>query len=211
MSGWLELPIDTLDDEWIEYTVRMNDEIDKYIDRRQAAKMSDLPSFIDTPATAKMQTNNLCLNNPPLRWHADKTVPCLGEVWVFGSNLAGRHGAGAAAVARKKFGAVYGLGVGYQGLESAHCYAIPTKGEQLQTLPLDAILYAVDEFLDFAHRMERFHFFVTRIGCGLAGHLFGAEMDTVTSKRIDPGSNWRPNRRVIQEIVALSPLETWRN
>jgi len=132
--------------------------------------MSDLPSFIDTPATAKMQTNNLCLNNPPLRWHADKTVPCLGEVWVFGSNLAGRHGAGAAAVARKKFGAVYGLGVGYQGLESAHCYAIPTKGEQLQTLPLDAILYAVDEFLDFAHRMERFHFFVTRIGCGLAGH-----------------------------------------
>jgi len=40
----------------------------------------------------------------------------------------------------------------------------------LQTLPLDAILYAVDEFLDFAHRMERFHFFVTRIGCGLAGH-----------------------------------------
>jgi len=94
----------------------------------------------------------------------------MGEVWVFGSNLAGRHGAGAAAVARKKFGAVYGLGAGYQGLEPAHCYAIPTKDGQMQTRPLDAILYAVDEFVDFARRMERFRFFITRIGCGLAGY-----------------------------------------
>ena len=121
-----------------------------------------------------MRPPNLCPiiypGSQPLRWHEDKTVPCMGEVWVFGSNLAGRHGAGAAAVARKKFGAVYGLGAGYQGLEPAHCYAIPTKDGQLQTQPLDAILYAVDEFVDFARRMERLRFFITRIGCGLAGY-----------------------------------------
>ncbi len=67
-------------------------------------------------------------------------------IFVFGSNLAGRHGKGAALFARQKHGAVYGQGVGLQG----HSYAIPTKDEQLRTLPLEAIREHVEEFKRFA-------------------------------------------------------------
>lgn len=87
-------------------------------------------------------------------------------IFVFGSNLAGRHGKGAALYARQKHGAVYGQGVGLQG----NAYAIPTKDEKLRVLPLDRIKPYVDEFLAFARRHPEMHFFVSAIGCGLAGY-----------------------------------------
>lgn len=87
-------------------------------------------------------------------------------IFVFGSNLAGRHGKGAALYALEHKGAIYGRGVGPQG----NSYAIPTKGYRLQTLPLESIKGYVIQFIVYAlvHSTEEFE--VTRIGCGLAGY-----------------------------------------
>lgn len=87
-------------------------------------------------------------------------------VFVFGSNLAGRHGAGAALYARRHYGAVYGQGVGRQG----NAYAIPTKDSALRTLLIDRIAEFVADFLDYARSHQDEQFQVTRIGCGLAGY-----------------------------------------
>lgn len=87
-------------------------------------------------------------------------------IFVFGSNLAGIHGAGAARSALAMFGAVWGVGVGLQG----RSYAIPTKDERIQTLPLNRIRPYVDQFLEFARAHPEMNFQVTRIGCGLAGY-----------------------------------------
>lgn len=82
------------------------------------------------------------------------------EIFVFGSNLAGMHGGGAARIARLHFGAVMGQGVGLQG----QSYAIPTMQGGVET-----IRPYVEEFLDFANRHPELHFLVTPIGCGIAG------------------------------------------
>jgi len=87
-------------------------------------------------------------------------------IFVFGSNLAGRHGAGAALHALKHKGAVLGVGVGLRG----RSYAIPTKDERLRTLPLARIKPYVDAFVLFARCHPEMQFEVTRVGCGLAGY-----------------------------------------
>lgn len=88
------------------------------------------------------------------------------KIFVFGSNLAGRHGAGAALFARKKCGAIYGQGEGLQG----QSYGIPTKDENIQTLSLTEIAFHVDRFKKFATEHPEFEFEITPIGCGLAGY-----------------------------------------
>lgn len=90
----------------------------------------------------------------------------IKEIFVFGSNLAGRHGKGAALDAVKEHGAIYGQGRGLQG----NSYAIPTKDEFIRTLPLEHIHQSVCEFLLFAYFHPDYKFNVTRIGCGLAGY-----------------------------------------
>lgn len=87
-------------------------------------------------------------------------------VFVFGSNLAGRHGKGGALYAKEHHGAIYGQGVGRQG----QSFAIPTKDEHLNVLPLEVIKNFVDDFLDYADKNRSTMFMVTRIGCGLAGY-----------------------------------------
>jgi len=87
-------------------------------------------------------------------------------IFVFGSNLAGRHGKGAALTARRKYGAKYGQGVGRQG----ESYAIPTKDGLLRTLPLSVINGYVEDFLEYARDNPHELFLVTKIGCGLAGY-----------------------------------------
>ena len=82
------------------------------------------------------------------------------EVFVFGSNLHGYHGGGAARAAVKKFGAIWGQGVGLQG----QSYAIPTMQGGVET-----IKPYVDLFIDFAKEHTELFFYVTRIGCGIAG------------------------------------------
>jgi hypothetical protein len=88
------------------------------------------------------------------------------EIFVFGSNLAGRHGKGAALEARLKWGAQYGVGRGFTG----NAYAIPTKDEMLKVLPLERIQAYVSIFLNDAAWNPEMTFLVTRIGCGLAGY-----------------------------------------
>lgn len=87
-------------------------------------------------------------------------------IFVFGSNLAGRHGKGAAVEARQTYGAVYGEGRGRTG----NAYAIPTKDEKLNPLILEHIENNVTEFLDYARDHPSLVFKVTKIGCGLAGY-----------------------------------------
>ncbi len=82
------------------------------------------------------------------------------EIFVFGSNLAGSHGGGAARLAYNRFGAIWGQGVGLQG----QSYAIPTMHGGV-----DAIKPYVDKFIGFATQHPEYKFLVTRIGCGIAG------------------------------------------
>lgn len=88
----------------------------------------------------------------------DSLLP--NEVFVFGSNLGGHHGGGAARVALNRFGAIYGQGVGLQG----QSYAIPTMQGGIET-----IQPYVDDFIKFAEKNQHLFFYVTRIGCGIAG------------------------------------------
>ena len=87
-------------------------------------------------------------------------------IFVFGSNLAGRHGAGAAKFARLERGAIYGQASGHQG----DSYALPTCDANFKGLPLAQIRQHVDNFLEYALTHPELTFEVTRVGCGLAGH-----------------------------------------
>lgn len=87
-------------------------------------------------------------------------------IFVFGSNLAGRHGKGAAKTAKEDWGAEYGIGIGRTG----DAYAIPTKGYRLEVLPLWVIKRHIDDFIEYANNNPTLEFFVTRVGCGLAGY-----------------------------------------
>lgn len=90
----------------------------------------------------------------------------MKEIFVFGANEAGKHGAGSAKEAVRKHGAIYGVGNGFQG----RSYAIPTKDAKLKTLPLDKIKSYVEQFLGFADAHPELTFNVVAIGCGLAGY-----------------------------------------
>lgn len=90
----------------------------------------------------------------------------MTQIFVFGSNLAGRHGKGAALWAKQHRGAIYGQGEGLQG----NSYAIPTKGYSLRTLDLIGIGLYVDTFIEFAQEHPELTFQLTPIGCGLAGY-----------------------------------------
>lgn len=82
------------------------------------------------------------------------------DVFVFGSNLEGMHCGGAARTAAERFGAIWGQGVGPQG----QSYAIPTMQGGV-----DTIKPYVDDFIDYARECDQNTFYVTRIGCGIAG------------------------------------------
>jgi len=97
------------------------------------------------------------------------------EIFVFGSNLAGAHGGGAARIAVEKFGAIMGQGEGLQG----QSYAIPTMQGGVNT-----IAPYVDTFIDFAQNHPELTFLVTRIGCGIAGFT-PAEIAPLFTRAID--------------------------
>lgn len=83
------------------------------------------------------------------------------EIFVFGSNLAGRHGAGAAKFARDYLGAEYGIGYKFTG----RTYALPTKDINLKTLPLEEVKEYVKLFQVHASTYLNYSFIVTKIGC----------------------------------------------
>lgn len=90
----------------------------------------------------------------------------MRDIFVFGSNLAGIHGAGSALHAKRFHGAVEGVGEGLTGA----AYAIPTKSAKLNTLTLAQIALHVKRFLDYAREHPEMRFTVVAIGCGLAGY-----------------------------------------
>lgn len=95
-----------------------------------------------------------------------KALKPMGNlIFVFGSNEAGIHGAGAARVALEQWGARQTKGIGLVGCS----FAIPTKDKHIRTLPLDKVKQYVDHFLTTATHRSELHFMVTQIGCGLAG------------------------------------------
>ncbi len=87
-------------------------------------------------------------------------------IYVFGSNLAGRHGKGSALTAKTVYGAVYGVGKGRTG----NSYAIPTKDEWLRPLPLSTIRGHIIDFIEYAKSHPELTFRVVEIGCMNAGY-----------------------------------------
>ena len=119
----------------------------------------------------------------------------MEAVFVFGSNRAGRHGAGAALHAAKHWGAEAGVGEGRTG----NAYALPTKDEQLRTLPIGEIREGLARFFDYA-RGERELFLLTPIGTGLAGIPLGVISALLGEFAPLPGNvaltgTWIPARR----------------
>ena len=143
-----------------------------------AAYYNDIPQAIvefvanNLPTDLVTVVNRFCSHYgyktiaQPSRHRGDRITPAHitnlkpNEVFVFGSNLAGFHGGGAARIAHAKFGAIWGQGVGMQG----QSYAIPTMQGGVET-----IKPFVDQFIDYARQNPIFRFYVTRIGCGIAG------------------------------------------
>ena len=127
----------------------------------------------------------------------------MAKIFVFGSNLAGRHGKGAALFAKQNRGAVYGVGIGRTG----NSYAIPTKDAALRFLPLPTIQLFVNDFMDYAVKAIDLEFEVTRIGCGLAGYQDHeiAPMFENAPKNCHLPNGW--DRRQYSSSVDSYPLE----
>ncbi len=96
----------------------------------------------------RITSNNICRLRP-------------NEVFVFGSNVYGQHGSGAARTAYERFGAKWGQGVGFSG----QSYAIPTMYEDLNSIGV-----YINDFITFARIHQNLIFLVTPIGCGIAGY-----------------------------------------
>lgn len=115
------------------------------------------------------------------------------EVFVFGSNLKGRHGGGAARTAYRRFGAIWGQGEGLQG----QSYAIPTMQGGIET-----IKPYVDRFIEFTKEHNELNFYVTKIGCGIAGFTV-EEIAPLFKKCYDLNNIYLPIEfyRVIKEKI----------
>lgn len=111
-------------------------------------------------------------------------------IFVFGSNLAGIHGAGSALAAVEIHGAIYGLGVGPQG----DSYAIPTKDCSLRIMPLEIISKYVAQFIEYAKAMPHLDFKVVAIGCGLAGFK---PKDIAPMFKGAPSNCWLPQEFIV--------------
>lgn len=101
-------------------------------------------------------------------YHDESIVKSLPEdtIFVFGSNMAGTHAGGAAKTALLHFGAMKGVGRGWAG----QSFAIPTMNEHLQQMPLSQIQHYVDDFKIYAKHHPKTKYFLTSVGCGVAGY-----------------------------------------
>lgn len=110
--------------------------------------------YLDVPPS------NCAFYDSFLRYRLEENI-----CFVYGSNLRGAHGAGAALAAYTEYGAVYGQGIGFAGKS----YAIPTKDADIRTLPLSSVRIYVEQFVAVSQVAGRY-FFVTAVGTGLAGY-----------------------------------------
>ena len=102
-------------------------------------------------------------------FHKDGEKPIVsptGEIFVFGSNLAGIHGAGAAREALVTYGAIFGRGLGFVG----QSYALPTKNHLIDSMDFKCVKMFIEMFTDFSRAKRHEKFFVTAVGTGLAGY-----------------------------------------
>lgn len=119
------------------------------------------------------------------------------QVFVFGSNLSGFHGAGAAKTALE-WGAIMGVGKGLSG----QTYALPTKSKDVKTtLSIEEIQIYVQEFIEFAKITPTKEFLVTEIGCGLAG-LTPEQVAPLFKDCLEMFNVWLPERfiKVIKNL-----------
>lgn len=101
------------------------------------------------------------------KYHLDGSKPSENQIFVFGSNLSGIHGAGAARAAQLYYGAVYGVAEGITG----RSYALPTVKKHIKgPLSLELINKAVKRFIEYAKKHPENEFLVTRVACVLAGY-----------------------------------------
>jgi hypothetical protein len=124
-----------------------------------------------------------------MKFHEDGSLPLNNEIFVFGSNLAGIHGVGAAKIAYHQFGAIYYHGIGLMG----QSYAIPTKSKQIQKISFNEIEKYINNFVKFTMNHPNLNFFVTRIGCGLADYKdeYIAPLFT-KAQNCSFANNWKP-------------------
>lgn len=112
-------------------------------------------------------------------------------IFVFGSNLAGKHGRGAALFAMQHYGAIYGQGIGHFG----NSYALPTCDQNIQPMSLPRINTYVVDFMNYARRNPELQFEVTRLGCGIAGYtdfdIAPMFKDAPTNCILPSWRNWR--------------------
>lgn len=132
------------------------------------------------------------------------------QIFVFGSNLRGYHGAGAAKQAFDQFGAEWGIGEGLTG----RCYALPTLDENMQQ-DLEMVQRAVNQFLDVATENPDLEFLVTKVGCGIAGYDEGTIKGLFTNmpKNVVLPDDWnQPQRKVAdhyemnRKLVSETPI-----
>ena len=95
------------------------------------------------------------------KFHDENVIPTGDWIYVFSSNLAGKHAKGKARIARMNFRAEFGVAEG----RTANAYAIPTHDKHLVPLSIDSIKAAIEAFLRYANENKKLNFFVTRIGC----------------------------------------------
>jgi len=141
-------------------------------------------------------------------YHADGTLPSDDtSVLVFGSNLAGRHGKGAALVAKERFGATPGVGRGRQG----RSYGIPTKREDLTVRSLAEIHVDVAAFIEHAQKHPETPFFVTRIGCQLAGYSDSeiAPLFAEAPANCNFPESWQEWLQPAQEVETAPAINIW--
>ncbi|MDD2191535.1 MAG: hypothetical protein PHO12_03205 [Bacteroidales bacterium] len=125
------------------------------------------------------------------------------EVFVFGSNESGIHAGGAARIAFEDFGAVWGVGYGLEG----QTFALPTKDKEIITLPLPKVKTYLKDFIQFVYHNPQLKFYLTKIGCGLAGFTI-EEIKTILWEVIeefetkDPIRYTFPNNLIIPKEFA---------
>jgi hypothetical protein len=126
-----------------------------------------------------------------MKFHVNGSAPKTNEIFVFGSNLGGQHLGGAAKAAFSYYGAAWFVAVGATG----NSYAIPTVNATVSgSLPINVIAAYVKQFIDYATLRRDQTFFVTAIGCGIAGftHAEIAPLFSGAPDNCDFPEEWKP-------------------
>ena len=132
---------------------------------RKLIELSMRPVVDGMDVMTFIQSLSRCKRSTKPQHRVTRSVTSLrdDEIFVFGSNVWGKHSGGAAGMALKRWGAIWGLASGPQG----RTYAIPTVSGRANNVKL--IEPYVKQFEQYAREHSDKLFLVTKIGCGSAG------------------------------------------